>query len=249
MLRGARIEAEWVDAPTPKAIAKRDRARLLETITAEREYEEGDRTLAADIMERMSAEDIAAALVHAHRAELPTPEELLANTPEAREKAKAERHRPGFEDVVWFKMDIGRRHNAEPRWLLPLICRRGHITRNEIGAIRIGQHESWFQVPRAVAAKFADTVQRTASPEDEQDAIAILEAPDGPRVEARQNRKHGGGGKVHARPLGKPSGDKPARGRPPFKKGKPGGGKPFAGKPKFSGKGKAKGKPGGPRKG
>ena len=59
----------------------------------------------------------------------------------AREKAKAERHRPGFEDVVWFKIGVGRRQNAEPRWLLPLICRRGHITRNEIGAIRVGQHE------------------------------------------------------------------------------------------------------------
>ncbi|MEX0341722.1 MAG: DEAD/DEAH box helicase [Erythrobacter sp.] len=248
MLRGAQIEAEWLDAPTPQAIAKRDRTRLLETITTPREFDEGDRTLAADIMARMAPEDIAAALVHAHRAELPTPEELLANTPEAREKAKAERHRPGFEDVVWFKMDIGRRHNAEPRWLLPLICRRGHITRNEIGAIRIGQHESWFQVPRAVAGKVADTVERTASPEDEQDAIAIVEAPDGPRIEARENRrKHGGGGgaKVHARPHGKPSGSKPTDGRPPFKKGKPGGGKPFAGKPKFSGKGK----PGGPRKG
>ena len=202
----------------------------------------------------------AAALVHAHRSELPQPEELLANTPEAREKAKAERHRPGFEDTVWFKMDIGRRHNAEPRWLLPLICRRGHITRNEIGAIRIGQHESWFQVPRAVAAKVADAIGRTASPDDEQDAIAIVEAPDGPRVEARANRKHGGGGKVHARPHGKapggkPSGGKPSGGRPPFKKDKPGGGKPFAGKPKFDGKrkdgGKRKdtGKPGGPRKG
>ncbi|WP_417322243.1 DEAD/DEAH box helicase [Erythrobacter aureus] len=260
MLRGARIEAEWLDAPTPQAIAKRDRARLLETITAEREYEDGDRKLAADIMARMAPEDIAAALVHAHRSELPQPEELLANTPEAREKAKAERHRPGFEDTVWFKMDIGRRHNAEPRWLLPLICRRGHITRNEIGAIRIGQHESWFQVPRAVAAKVADAIGRTASPDDEQDAIAIVEAPDGPRVEARANRKHGGGGKVHARPHGKPpggkpSGGKPSGGRPPFKKDKPGGGKPFAGKPKFDGKrkdgGKRKdtGKPGGPRKG
>lgn len=256
MLRGARIEAEWLDAPTPQAIAKRDRARLLETITAEREYEDGDRKLAADIMARMAPEDIAAALVHAHRSELPQPEELLANTPEAREKAKAERHRPGFEDTVWFKMDIGRRHNAEPRWLLPLICRRGHITRNEIGAIRIGQHESWFQVPRAVAAKVADAIGRTASPDDEQDAIAIVEAPDGPRVEARANRKHGGGGKVHARPHGKPpggkpSGGKPSGGRPPFKKDKPGGGKPFAGKSKFggNGNGKGKGKPGGPRKG
>ena len=201
MLRGAQIEAEWIDAPTPEAIRKKDRTRLIENLTAPREIEEYDRELAADIMTRMAPEDIAAALVQAHRAEMPEPEELLANTPEAREKAKAERHRPGFEDVVWFRMDIGRRQNAEPRWILPLICRRGHITRNEIGAIRIGQHETWFQVPRPIAAKFADAVQRTASPDDEQDAIAIVEAPEGPRVEARENRKHGGGGKVHARPL------------------------------------------------
>ena len=206
MLRGALIEAEWIDAPTPEAIRKKDRTRLIENLTAPREIEEYDRELAADIMTRMAPEDIAAALVQAHRAEMPEPEELLANTPEAREKAKAERHRPGFEDVVWFRMDIGRRQNAEPRWILPLICRRGHITRNEIGAIRIGQHETWFQVPRPIAAKFADAVQRTASPDDEQDAIAIVEAPEGPRVEARENRKHGGGGKVHARPLNRKPG-------------------------------------------
>lgn len=222
MLRGAQIEAEWIDAPTPEAIRKKDRTRLIENLTAPREIEEYDRELAADIMTRMAPEDIAAALVQAHRAEMPEPEELLANTPEAREKAKAERHRPGFEDVVWFRMDIGRRQNAEPRWILPLICRRGHITRNEIGAIRIGQHETWFQVPRPIAAKFADAVQRTASPEDEQDAIAIVEAPEGPRVEARENRKHGGSGKVHARPLNR----------------KPGGGAGFRGK---SGNGKPEG--------
>ena len=222
MLRGALIEAEWIDAPTPEAIRKKDRTRLIENLTAPREIEEYDRELAADIMTRMAPEDIAAALVQAHRAEMPEPEELLANTPEAREKAKAERHRPGFEDVVWFRMDIGRRQNAEPRWILPLICRRGHITRNEIGAIRIGQHETWFQVPRPIAAKFADAVQRTASPDDEQDAIAIVEAPEGPRVEARENRKHGGGGKVHARPLNR----------------KPGGGAGFRGK---SGTGKPEG--------
>ncbi|MBX7488345.1 DEAD/DEAH box helicase [Qipengyuania sp. GH25] len=213
MLRGAQIEAEWIDAPTPEAIRKKDRTRLIENLTAPREIEEYDRELAADIMTRMTPEDIAAALVQAHRAEMPEPEELLANTPEAREKAKAERHRPGFEDVVWFRMDIGRRQNAEPRWILPLICRRGHITRNEIGAIRIGQHETWFQVPRPIAAKFADAVQRTASPDDEQDAIAIVEAPEGPRVEARENRKHGGGGKVHARPLNRKPGGGGVRGK------------------------------------
>ncbi|HAN90364.1 MAG TPA: DEAD/DEAH box helicase, partial [Erythrobacter sp.] len=258
MLRGAQIEAEWLDAPTPEAIRAKDRTRLIERLTEPREFDEYERELGAQLMAKMSPEDIATALVQTLRAEMPAPEELIANTPEARDRAKAERHRPGFEDVVWFRMSIGRRQNAEPRWLLPLICRRGHITRNEIGAIRIGQHESWFQVPRPIAAKVAETVTRTASPEDEQDEIMIEEAPDGPRIEARENRrKHAdGGGRVDPRPAGRGPHRKPG-GKPPFKKGKPGtgkpgsgkgaGGKPFAGKPKFKGKPKGKGKPAGPR--
>ena len=63
-------------------------------------------------------------------------------------------------------MDIGRRQNADPRWILPLLCRRGHITRNEIGAIRIAADETHFQVPRAVAAKFP---RASSAPRDEDD--------------------------------------------------------------------------------
>ena len=257
MLRGAKIAAEWMDAPTPEAIAKKDRARLMEKLTAPTEFDEADRDLGKELLAKLSAEDIAAALVHAHRAKMPHPEELLANTPEARDKAKAERHRPGFEDVVWFKIGIGRRQNAEPRWILPLLCRRGHITRNEIGAIRIGQHESWFQVPKTAAAKFADAVARTADTDDEQDAIVIEESPDGPRIEARQNRRDFGGGdggdghRVRPKPFGKgprkgpsdgPGGKKPSGNKPPFKKGKPGGFKSKPGDKPFAGKRK----PGGP---
>ena len=53
-------------------------------------------------------------------------------------------------------MDLGRRQNADPRWILPTLCRRGHVSRQEIGAIRITPNETWFQVPRAIADKFAD---------------------------------------------------------------------------------------------
>ena len=42
---------------------------------------------------------------------------------------------------MWFRMDVGRRQNADPRWLLPLICRRGHITKAEIGAMRAHQRD------------------------------------------------------------------------------------------------------------
>ena len=165
---------------------------------------------------------------------------------------KADRQRPGFEDVVWYKIGVGRRQNAEARWILPLLCRRGHITRNEIGAIRIGQFESWFQVPTAVAPKFAEAIARTASTEDEQDAILIEEAPEGPRIQARENRREGGGGgrggpRVHAKPFHKGAGGKGPRKSEGGKSfgGKPGG-KPFGGK--SDGKpfgGKSDGKPGG----
>lgn len=206
MLRGAKIAARWMDAPTAKAIRKKDHQRLLEKLTAPIEHKEDDRAIAKELMDKMSGEDIAAALVQAHRAKMPEPEELLANTPEAREKAKAERHRPGFEDVVWFKIGVGRRQNAEPRWILPLICRRGHITRNEIGAIRVGPNDTWFQVPRSISAKLAETIERTASQDDEQDAIVIEESPHGPRIEARDNRRKGHNAPVQPRARVKPAG-------------------------------------------
>jgi ATP-dependent RNA helicase DeaD len=55
--------------------------------------------------------------------------------------------REGFEDTVWFRMDVGRRNQADPRWILPLLCRRGHITRGEVGAIRISANQTHFQIP------------------------------------------------------------------------------------------------------
>ncbi len=255
MLRGAKIEAQWLDAPTPEAIRKKDHARLMEKLTTPADYEDDDRAIAAELMERLPAQDIAAALVQAHRAKMPQPEELLANTPQAREKAKAERHRPGFEDVVWFKVGVGRRQSAEPRWLLPLICRRGHITRNEIGAIRIGPEESWFQVPKAIAAKFSETIKRTAAGDDEQDAISIEESADGPRIEARNNRKHAKP-KVQAKPYRKGKDGKARSAHSPGKSGGGGGGveRPLTGKPrpkpnnKTKGGGHGKGKPAGKRR-
>lgn len=89
----------------------------------------------------------------------------MENTPEAWQVDRQQRHRAGFEDVVWFRMDIGRRQNAGPLWILPLLCRRGHITRNESGAIRISANDTHFQVPRAVADKFASALARTAGSE------------------------------------------------------------------------------------
>ncbi len=61
-------------------------------------------------------------------------------------------------DMVWFRVDIGRERNADPRWLLPLICRAGNVTRSEIGSIKIFDRDSRFEV----AAEFADSYAEAA---------------------------------------------------------------------------------------
>jgi ATP-dependent RNA helicase DeaD len=191
MLRDARVTANWVPVPSADAIRERDHERLLEALLQPVEATEADRVIAARILETMEPIDIAVALVVARKRGVPEPEDMIeASRPEA--GARPER-REGFEDVTWFRMDIGRRQNADPRWILPLLCRRGHITRNEIGAIRIGPNETYFQVPRAVEAKFRAALKRTAIPgAEDESGITIEHSPEPPQDRPRAGRDNAG---------------------------------------------------------
>jgi len=55
---------------------------------------------------------------------------------------------------VWFRLNVGRERNADPKWLLPEICRQGEVTKKDVGAIRIFEMETLFQVDANVAPKF-----------------------------------------------------------------------------------------------
>ncbi|WP_203310459.1 DEAD/DEAH box helicase [Sphingomonas beigongshangi] len=192
MLRQARIPVEWIAAPSADDIRAADRERLLGTLLAPIELEDEDRELAARLMAEKSPEDIAAALVHAHRAALPQAEELL-DAGAAPQTPRDRGPRPGFEDTVWFRMDIGRRQNADPRWILPLICRRGHVTKAEIGAIRINPNDTLFELPRGVADRFLASVRRTANPESDEGSLTILPFSGNPRDAMREGGGRGGG--------------------------------------------------------
>lgn len=225
MLRGARIDAEWTGAPTADDVRARDRERLIEALIAPIEHDDEDIELGRRLLAERAPEDIAAALVRAHRATMPLPEELIDNGPPPRRERgeRAEReprerggHRDGFDDSVWFRLNIGRRHNADPRWILPLLCRRGHVTKHEIGAIRIGPNETLFNIPLAIADRFAEAVERSANKDGEDDnGVAITPAPGGATWPPR---REGGPRKDGPRkPHGKPGGFKAK----PFGKGKP----------------------------
>ena len=187
ILRHAKVAAEWAEAPSAEDIRKADKARLMEALLAPVELDEEDRALAAELLAERSAEDLAAMLVKAHRAQMPQPEELIDTS---KGPAKSPGPRAGFEDTIWYRLDVGRNQNADPRWILPLLCRRGHITRGDIGAIRIAANETLFEVPRAVADRFYSAVQRTAS--DDEDGGVMIDAIEGkPRDIARGNRRRG----------------------------------------------------------
>jgi len=196
MLRGAKINAEWVNAPTAEDIRKNDHERLIGMLLQPVEVEEEDRALAVRLMAEKTPEDIAAALVHMHRATMPQAEDLIDQSKQPTQDERSQGPRAGFEDTVWFRMDIGRRQNADPRWILPLICRRGHITKSEIGAIRIGPNETAFEIPRAVASRFSAAIQRTAQAGEEESGVAIEAMQGAPESGARHDG--GGGGRSNA---------------------------------------------------
>jgi ATP-dependent RNA helicase DeaD len=159
LLKTARIEATWQAPPSAEEIRAQDQTRLIDQVSSAAASPEEDLALARALMAQRSAEDIAAAYVRLARTRMPAPEDLAENEPEPQSYARprerqAEALRAGFEDAVWFKVDIGRNKNAEARWLLPMICRRGHATKRDIGAIRVFERETRFQVTAEAVERF-----------------------------------------------------------------------------------------------
>ena len=199
MLRGAKIEADWIKVPTADDIRAKDQQRLLEALAAPAEVDEEDLALGAKLLETMSAEDLAAAFVRSHRMKLPAAEEMLDD---GSRNQRDDQHRAGFDDSVWFKLNIGRRNNADPKWILPLLCRRGGVTKNDIGAIRIAANETHVGIAAAAVAKFAKAIAQPGH--DEDNDVEIVQASGPPREAARENKRRGrdNAGQGHPHPRG-----------------------------------------------
>ncbi len=171
LMATAGVRPIWSGPPTAEDIRKLDQQRLLQDPLLAEESSEDDLAMARALLTERSAEDVAAALVRVYRARLPSPEEVQdpGQGPEPRplRGAKPAAHpaerRPGGRtrtNGVWFKLDIGAKKNADPKWLLPMLCRRGKVTKQDIGAIRIFERETKFEVSEAVAREFLANVRR-----------------------------------------------------------------------------------------
>jgi ATP-dependent RNA helicase DeaD len=82
------------------------------------------------------------------------------------ERRKPPREAASFHDGpsngVWYRLDVGRNKKADPKWILPEICRRGKITKQDVGDIRIYEDETRFEVSQEAAPRFADAIRNAA---------------------------------------------------------------------------------------
>lgn len=156
LLQGAKVVAEWAEAPGADEVQARDDLRLLEHPALSAGVGE-ETVMVAKILEQFPAQDVAAAFVRLWREGRSAPEVLSTALPPA--EARAPRERSEFGPSVWFKVSVGHTGRAEARWLLPKICDAGGISKDSIGAIRVQQDETFVQIAQAVAGRFSATNQ------------------------------------------------------------------------------------------
>ncbi len=74
---------------------------------------------------------------------------------ERRQEGGPDRDRP----MTWFRLSIGRERNADPRWLLPIICKAGKVSKSDVGAIRILDRETRFEITAELSDAFFERTQ------------------------------------------------------------------------------------------
>jgi ATP-dependent RNA helicase DeaD len=181
----AGIQPLWVGPPSAAEVRALDAERFLADPSLAEPASEEDLEMARGLLAERGAEEIAAALVRLYRARLPAIEEVTDPGERGRDASSrpvyserpAPRARPAPQDRdyakparsgakhalgggAWFRIDIGRAKGADPKWLLPMICRAGGLTKADIGTIRVFDHETKFEISAEAADKFTADIKK-----------------------------------------------------------------------------------------
>jgi ATP-dependent RNA helicase DeaD len=221
----AKLTATVRGAPGIADIEARYRRQILEAAQSAADPDETEAAFVAELLATVSPERMAAAFIRRQVAARPVPEDLFplpvdqmeARRPKRDGRFDADRgappvrepRGPDMEGGVWFTLSLGRKQRADPKWLLPMICKAGGVTKRDVGSIRIDDTETRFEIAADKAAAFAKRVEEPGGLER-----GIVIAPAG------QARERPRGAKPPYKPAynktGKPGG-KP--GHKPFRKG------------------------------
>ncbi|MFE0017841.1 DEAD/DEAH box helicase [Mesorhizobium sp. NPDC059054] len=239
----AKLSAVMRAAPGIAEIETRYRAQILDAVLSAAEPDEAEAAFVAELLAKASPERIAAAFLRQQLSARPVPEDLSplpVQDMQARkskrdrgieEKRDGEPRRPDMEGGVWFTLSLGRKQRADPKWLLPMICRAGGVSKRDVGSIRIEDTQTRFEISADKAAGFIEQIRQPGSTER---GIVIAPAGEGGAASSwRAKPKFGKGKPDFAK------GDKFGKGGKPGKKPHRGQGAPgdrkSKGKPKRQG--------------
>jgi ATP-dependent RNA helicase DeaD len=159
----AHLSLSWTAPPDAPAVAAHDRARLrgevIEALAAGA-ANPAVGALASELIADHDAVLVAAVLLERALKGLPAGEpltrvDLREATHAPRREAPSSQGGGGGGGMALFEINLGAKDKAEANWILPLVCRRGGITRREVGAIRVARDRTVFEIDARVAANFA----------------------------------------------------------------------------------------------
>ncbi|MBQ5516582.1 MAG: DEAD/DEAH box helicase [Acetobacter sp.] len=171
LFQAAKITAIWRGVPTKQEISEADAARLLQASILSDQQTTNNNTSLQELADRLltthTPQQIAYALVDLWHTHLPLPLDVRVLTPEMTRHNRFERHtrittqrecsrRQYPMASSWFRLSIGRADKADPKWLVPTLCKIGGLRKQDIGAIRINNHHTLVEIAQEKAQNFAD---------------------------------------------------------------------------------------------
>ncbi|MEM7731637.1 MAG: helicase-related protein, partial [Pseudomonadota bacterium] len=177
LLKSAKLEAEWDTPPSAEEVLARDEDRVLSDPAWNEPLSAEDQGFADKLLQTRSADQIVAGFIRLYRERHSAPE-ILGSVPDTdTRKPREPREHADFGPSVWFSLSLGRKQRAEPRWLLPMLCRNAGISKNAIGAIRVQYQETFVEI----AAKAVPAMKQELGPEmDIEQGARLTELPGKP---------------------------------------------------------------------
>ena len=191
LLHMAKLDAQTVPAPSIAAVQGKTNERILNAEVFNQSVEEEYQDLLKALTERYTPEQIASAFLNREVASYPAAEEV-SDAPvhpvggkKPRERSDRSDRGDRFErgerrdrgesgerfdrnaqfDGVWFSVSAGRKHRADPKWLLPLICKAGDVSKRDVGSIKIFDNETRFEITASKADEFRRSVEERGTGE------------------------------------------------------------------------------------
>ena len=138
------------------------------------------------LVARHGPEQIAAAFVRLYRKGQAAPK-IWRQRRHERGQERSDRRPPRGEAGRQFcqrrrldSLSVGRNQRAEPRWLIPMLCKAGGINKRELGTIRIQQNETHVEISATSIDGFFERIGRAGNIEKGISATRI-DAP--PQIE------------------------------------------------------------------